>query len=110
MSTVALLTGLPYFHVDFGLDNGFAHVIEDEPNFSRRFGHEVVGGMMDIEARTFRDNIQDLRKISRTVIFGYVSSLLYLLDHSFILHSIDSLFEISSSMDIGHGAGNLKKN
>lgn len=47
--------GLPYFHVDFGLDNGFAHVIEDEPNFSRRFGHEVVGGMMDIEARTFRN-------------------------------------------------------
>jgi len=47
--------GLPYFHVDFGLDNGFAHVIEDEVNFSRRFGHEIVGGMLDIEARTFRN-------------------------------------------------------
>merc|ERR1711962_98352 len=47
--------GLPYFHVDFGNDSGFAHVIEDEAVFSRRFGHEVIGGMMDIEARTFRN-------------------------------------------------------
>ena len=47
--------GLPYFHVDFGLDNGFAHVIEDEENWNRRFGHEIVGGMMDIEARVMRN-------------------------------------------------------
>ena len=87
-----MLTGLPYFHVDFGLDNGFAHVIEDEPNFSRRFGHEVVGGMMDIEARTFRDNIQDLRKISRTVIFWicffsslFIRSFIYITFHRFII-------------------------
>jgi len=47
--------GLPYFHVDFGLDNGFAHVIEDEENWNRRFGHEIVGGMMDVEARVMRN-------------------------------------------------------
>jgi len=47
--------GLPYFHVDFGLDNGFAHVIEEEENWNRRFGHEVVGGMLDVEARTMRN-------------------------------------------------------
>merc|ERR1719154_147795 len=46
---------LPYFHVDFGLDNGFAHIIEEEASFSKRFGHEIVGGMLDIEARTFRN-------------------------------------------------------
>ena len=28
--------GLPYFHVDFGLDNGFAHVIEEEEVWNRR--------------------------------------------------------------------------
>jgi hypothetical protein len=50
----AVPKGLPYFHVDFGLDSGFAHVVEEEANFSRRFGHEVLGGMMDIEAKTFR--------------------------------------------------------
>ena len=29
--------GLPYFHVDFGMQNGFAHVIEDEHLFPRNF-------------------------------------------------------------------------
>ena len=29
--------GLPYFHVDFGMQNGFAHVIEDEQLFPRNF-------------------------------------------------------------------------
>eukprot|EP00092_Neocalanus_flemingeri_P033318 GFUD01036233.1.p1 GENE.GFUD01036233.1~~GFUD01036233.1.p1 ORF type:complete len:820 (+),score=317.06 GFUD01036233.1:41-2500(+) len=47
--------GLPYFHVDFGMDMGFAHVIEDEEDWNRRFGHEVVGGMMDTEPRTMRN-------------------------------------------------------
>lgn len=61
--------GLPYFHVDFGNDNGFAHVIEDENVFSRRFGHEIVGGMLDIEARTFRNPAwQDFDAQKRKVI------------------------------------------
>ena len=47
--------GLPYFHVDFGLDNGFAHVIEEEEQWNKRFGHEVVGGMLDVDARTMRN-------------------------------------------------------
>ena len=47
--------GLPYFHVDFGLDNGFAHVIEEEQNWNKRFGHEIVGGMLDVEARVMRN-------------------------------------------------------
>ena len=47
--------GLPYFHVDFGMDAGFAHMIEDEGAWNKRFGHEVVGGMMDCEARLMRN-------------------------------------------------------
>ena len=29
--------GLPYFHIDFGMQNGFAHVIEDEQLFPKNF-------------------------------------------------------------------------
>ena len=43
--------GLPYFSVEFGLDNGFAHVIEDTDKFPRYFGREVAGGMLDVEPR-----------------------------------------------------------
>lgn len=33
----AVPKGLPYFAVDFGLDSGFAHVIEDEKMFPKNF-------------------------------------------------------------------------
>lgn len=38
----AVPKGLPYFHVDFGLDNGFAHVIEDEALFPRNFAQGTL--------------------------------------------------------------------
>jgi len=38
----------PFFHVEFGLDTGFAHVIEDEEKFPRHFGKEVAGGMLEV--------------------------------------------------------------
>ncbi|XP_022643985.1 CWF19-like protein 2 [Varroa destructor] len=43
--------GLPYFAVDFGTDHGFAHVIENEKEFPRHFGLEIVGGLIDCEPR-----------------------------------------------------------
>ncbi|KAG7226012.1 hypothetical protein INR49_018622 [Caranx melampygus] len=58
--------GLPYFAVDFGLQGGFAHVIENEQKFPYYFGKEVVGGMMDLEPRRWRkmvrENFDDQRK------------------------------------------------
>ncbi|KAL9657381.1 hypothetical protein ABK040_014369 [Willaertia magna] len=39
--------GFPYFHVEFELSGGFAHVIEDE-KFSFTFGKEVVCGILKI--------------------------------------------------------------
>eukprot|EP00794_Sanderia_malayensis_P018404 gene18404-20259_t len=46
--------GLPYFAVEFGLDGGFGHVIEDEDAFENYFGKEIIGGMLDLEPRKWR--------------------------------------------------------
>ncbi|XP_042313932.1 CWF19-like protein 2 isoform X2 [Sceloporus undulatus] len=58
--------GLPYFSVDFGLQGGFAHVIEDQQKFPHYFGKEIIGGMLDLEPRLWRkglrENFEDQRK------------------------------------------------
>ncbi|XP_072170792.1 CWF19-like protein 2 [Diadema setosum] len=58
--------GFPYFSVDFGLDGGFAHVIEDEQTFPHYFGKEVIGGLLDVEPRLWRhppkENFEDQTK------------------------------------------------
>ncbi|CAH6780001.1 CWF19-like protein 2 [Phodopus roborovskii] len=51
--------GLPYFAVDFGLQGGFAHVIEDQHKFPRYFGKEIIGGMLDLEPRLWRKGIKE---------------------------------------------------
>ncbi|KAB0351138.1 hypothetical protein FD754_015995 [Muntiacus muntjak] len=58
--------GLPYFSVNFGLQGGFAHVIEDQHKFPHYFGKEIIGGMLDIEPRVWRkgmrESFEDQRK------------------------------------------------
>ncbi|XP_078314355.1 CWF19-like protein 2 isoform X2 [Crassostrea virginica] len=58
--------GFPYFAVDFGMQGGYAHVIEDERQFPKYFGKEVVGGMIDAEPRLWRrpqkEGFEDQRK------------------------------------------------
>ncbi|XP_060744287.1 CWF19-like protein 2 isoform X1 [Tachysurus vachellii] len=62
----AVPRGLPYFSVDFGLQGGFAHVIENLDKFPHYFGKEVLGGMLDLEPRRWRkpirENFDDQRK------------------------------------------------
>ncbi|CAH2046839.1 unnamed protein product, partial [Thlaspi arvense] len=38
----------PYFHVEFGLDKGFAHVIDDEEQFNSNLGLNVIRGMLEL--------------------------------------------------------------
>ncbi|XP_019181712.1 PREDICTED: CWF19-like protein 2 isoform X2 [Ipomoea nil] len=40
----------PYFHVEFGLNRGFVHVIDDEKGFKSSFGLNVVRGMLKLPA------------------------------------------------------------
>lgn len=50
----AVPKGLPYFFVDFAMDPGYAHVIEDEQDFPHNFAQEIVGGMLDLETNLWR--------------------------------------------------------
>ncbi|XP_054260957.1 CWF19-like protein 2 homolog isoform X2 [Macrosteles quadrilineatus] len=50
----AVPKGLPYFAVDFGLDSGYAHVIEDEQLFPLNFAQEIIGGMLDLDHSKWR--------------------------------------------------------
>ncbi|VDL69717.1 unnamed protein product [Nippostrongylus brasiliensis] len=43
-----------YFAVDFGLSNGYAHVIENRHSFPATFAHEIIAGMMDLPANKWR--------------------------------------------------------
>ena len=38
----------PYFHVEFGLQRGFVHVIDDEYSFKRDFGRNIVIGLLGL--------------------------------------------------------------
>lgn len=38
----------PYFHVEFGLNKGFVHVIDDEKEFKSNFGLNVLRGMLQL--------------------------------------------------------------
>ena len=52
--------GLPYFFVDFAMDAGFAHVIEDEQDFPNNFAQ--VGILLHTHTHThiFFYSMQDL--------------------------------------------------
>ncbi|CAB3983425.1 CWF19 2 [Paramuricea clavata] len=58
--------GLPYFAVEFGLDGGFAHVIENEDLIPHYFGKEIVGGMLELEPfiwkKPRKENFQTQKK------------------------------------------------
>ncbi|XP_050433202.1 CWF19-like protein 2 [Adelges cooleyi] len=50
----AVPKSLPYFAVDFGMQGGYAHVIEDEKLFPNNFAEEIIGGMMDLDHNVWR--------------------------------------------------------
>ncbi|CAM6087896.1 unnamed protein product [Calypogeia fissa] len=44
----------PYFHVEFGMQGGYCHVIDDETSFKPQFGRDVVAGMLELEEEGHR--------------------------------------------------------
>ncbi|CAG8589437.1 5980_t:CDS:10 [Ambispora leptoticha] len=50
----SMVKELPYFHVWFGLDKGFGHVIENGKKFPTWFGKEIVAGICDLPPDVWR--------------------------------------------------------
>lgn len=50
----AVPKGLPYFCVSFGMEEGYAHVVEDYQLFPSNFAEEIVGGMLDLHHSKWR--------------------------------------------------------
>jgi len=68
----AVPKGLPYFSVDFGLDSGFAHVIEDEKHFPKNFAQEIVGGMLELDHQLWRKQKKDDFKAQRAKVMSFL--------------------------------------
>ena len=45
---------MPYFCVNFGMDEGYAHIIENADAFADHFAKEVVGGILDLDPMIWR--------------------------------------------------------
>ncbi|KPI92530.1 CWF19-like protein 2-like [Papilio xuthus] len=69
--------GLPYFWVDFGMDPGFAHVIEDQQLFPKTFAEEIIGGILDLNHNLWKSkslfncNTADILRTFYANIFSY---------------------------------------
>ncbi|XP_053680543.1 CWF19-like protein 2 [Anopheles nili] len=46
--------GLPYFWVNFNMENGFAHVIEDQEAFPVTFATETIAGILGLDTKDWR--------------------------------------------------------
>lgn len=62
--------GLPYFWVDFGDGQGFAHIIEDQERFPSNFAQEIIGGMLGLDAHTWRRPRKEQNPIAKVKQFA----------------------------------------
>mmetsp|Transcript_16137 Transcript_16137/g.40696 ORF Transcript_16137/g.40696 Transcript_16137/m.40696 type:complete len:348 (+) Transcript_16137:3-1046(+) len=51
---------MPYFSVEFGLQGGFAHVIENEGAWSKHFGIDIMAGLLRKDAEILKRERSDI--------------------------------------------------
>ena len=63
----------PYFHVEFGCNGGFAHVIENATKFDQYLGKSVIAGLLDIDANVYlKPKPQGFEADKKCVIFASI--------------------------------------
>ncbi|XP_029637300.1 CWF19-like protein 2 [Octopus sinensis] len=65
--------GFPFFSVNFGIQSGFAHAIEDEKRFPINFGKEIIGGMIDADPYLFRKGRNEKFEVQRQKVLKFSS-------------------------------------
>ncbi|KAH8238413.1 hypothetical protein KR032_006507 [Drosophila birchii] len=66
----AIPKGLPYVWVHFGMDSGFAHVIEDQDRFPANFAQEIIGGMLELNPNAWRKPRKEQNPIGKVKLFA----------------------------------------
>ncbi|XP_050344510.1 CWF19-like protein 2 homolog [Nymphalis io] len=64
--------GLPYFWIDFGMDPGFAHVIEDQQLFPKTFAEEIIGGMLDLDHTLWKNPQREYGDLQRKKVVEFI--------------------------------------
>ncbi|KAJ0176095.1 hypothetical protein K1T71_008269 [Dendrolimus kikuchii] len=68
----AVPKGLPYFWIDFGMDPGFAHVIEDQQLFPKTFAEEVIAGILDLDHRLWKNPHKEYGDLQRKKVLDFI--------------------------------------
>ncbi|XP_030569578.1 CWF19-like protein 2 homolog [Drosophila novamexicana] len=66
----AIPKGLPYLWVNFGMDAGFAHVIEDQERFPANYAQEIIGGMLELNPNSWRKPRKEQNSIAKVKSFA----------------------------------------
>ena len=54
LPVAAVQENFPYFHVEFGCNGGYAHVIENADKFDEFLGKGVAAGLLEVDANVYR--------------------------------------------------------
>lgn len=49
----------PYFHVEFGINGGYCHLIENDLKFKYFFGREVIGDVLELPKNLLKDRKEE---------------------------------------------------
>ncbi|XP_053668659.1 CWF19-like protein 2 homolog [Anopheles marshallii] len=63
--------GLPYFWVNFNMESGFAHVIEDQEMFPVTFATETIAGILGLDTRDWRKPRKEMNPAQRVEEFKH---------------------------------------
>eukprot|EP01126_Amoeba_proteus_P001624 TRINITY_DN10483_c0_g1_i19.p1 TRINITY_DN10483_c0_g1~~TRINITY_DN10483_c0_g1_i19.p1 ORF type:complete len:609 (-),score=159.70 TRINITY_DN10483_c0_g1_i19:84-1910(-) len=69
-------SNFPFFHVQFGMTQGFAHVIENEKKFKKTFGHEILAAVMQLDVdfigKNRRKSLQEEKEMAKEFLTSWL--------------------------------------